>query len=151
MHLYYSNAKQLEKGFNEFVGGQFQMKTKDWVFRGQIKECMALSNRRIKIYFDWLCERHFFFDSSGVLQPRWSLLVAPPGLHHLDVEFRYFYFQTDEDRIKVKGQLGEICHLCRSDDYTNLVQHGDEFAHYCNLHMLKLCQSILVLLKQNCG
>lgn len=146
MHLYYSNAKQLEKGFNEFVGGQFQMKTKDWVFRGEIKECVALSNKRVKIYFNWLCERHFFFDNFEILQPKWSLLVAPPGLHHLDFELRFFYPQPDEDRIKVKGQLGEICHLFQKNDHTNLVQCGGEFVPYCNLHKLELWRAIIIVL-----
>ena|ERR1700686_3609861 len=151
MHLYYSNLKDLEIGFNEYIGGQLQTKTMDWMFRGEIKGCMAINRTRIKISFNWLCERHFYFDNFGILQPKWSLLVAPPGLHHLDLELKYFYTQPDENRMKVKGKLGEICHLFPKDDHTNLVQCGDKFVPYCNLHKLEIIRAILVLNELNCG
>jgi len=147
MHLYYWDPGELEKKLNdEFIGGQFQMKTIDWVFRGKVKECMALASRRIKVSFSWLCERHFFFDNSWTPRPKWSLLPAPPSLHYLDVEYRYFYVQDDEDRVKVKGRLGEICHFFKPGDHTNLVQRGDEFVPYCQLYQQQLRRVVIALL-----
>ena len=138
MHLYRISQSLLEKGLNLLIGGQFQMKTREGVFRGEIKECMALSNRRIKISFNWLCVGYVFFDNSGLPKPRkWVLLKDPPGLHHVDLEWRYFYFQTDENRVKIKGQLGEICHLFRKGNHTNLVRCGDEFVAYAKIHQLE--------------
>ncbi len=149
MHLYYWDRKKLENMLAGFTGGQFQMQTREgFLFRGEIKESFAPSDKvkRVLISFTWLTERRFFFDEFWTLRPKWSLQQIPPKSPYLDVGFSYYYNQPDEDRIKMRGELGEICHFYRQGDYTNLIRNGDEFLPYATRHHLRLWRAIVVLL-----
>lgn len=124
-----------------FVGGQFRLaklshtdepKKKILInFQGEITstEVPDMKIKRVVIFFEWLCERHFVFDRNGILQPRWSLIPPPPnGVQRIDFDFVVFYSQPRRnDRLKLKGWGREFCRLYRKDDPKNLVRQGKEF------------------------
>src|SRR3989344_8294519 len=94
-HVHYMEPELLEVQLNRFaVGGQFQMITKEAMYRGEIEKCLVLAERRVVIHFKWLCERRFCpgsFWRRRTLQSQWSLLTRPLYFHNLDVEYRWFY------------------------------------------------------------
>ena len=146
MHGYY--WKRLNK-LAEFDGGQFSMETKEGlVFRGEIRDCYAPNdkNKRVLISFNWLSERRFVLDNYWKSRPKWYLIETPTGSPYLDVRFTTYYSQPDEDRIKMWGELGEICRFFKKGDHSNLVRCGDEFVPFCSLHELKFWQAIIVAL-----
>lgn len=142
MHGYYWSPNRLNKRLAEFVGGQFQMqRTKEGlVFQGEIesyrvendgKKCVFLS-------FNWLCERRFVgFDGSGKLKPKWVKLQSHLGLPRLEVPFTTYYYQPDEERLKMwGGGWGEVCRFYKPGDWMNLVRFGadeDKFVPYYEL------------------
>lgn len=153
MHGYHWDRKRLEGTLNEFAGGQFQMETKEHLlFRGEIADSIAPSSeiRRVLVSFVWLAERRFIFDENWTLRPKWFLLQQPAGLKspYLSVEFSYYYSQQDEDRVKMRGTLGEVCHFYKKEDHTNLVCNGDEIVQYWELHKLGFFQAIMIVLKK---
>lgn len=151
MHGYYWDRKKLEGILKEFDGGQFQMETKEnLLFRGEIADSIAPSSelRRVLVSFVWLAERRSVFDENWTLRPKWFLLQQPDGLKspYLSVEFSYYYRQTDEDRVKMRGILGEVCHFYKKEDHTNLVRQEDDLVPYGKLHRLSFFQATIVAL-----
>lgn len=147
MHGYYGDRKKLEGILKGFDGGQFQMETKEHLlFRGEIANSIAPSSeiRRVLVSFVWLSERRFVFDENWTLRPKWLLLQQPDGLKspYLSVEFSYYYRQPDEDRVKMRGTLGEVCHFYKREDHTNLVRMEDGFMQYWKLHKLQFCRAL---------
>lgn len=142
MHGYYWDRLRLKKKLEEFTGGQFLMETKEGlVFRGEMEKWFIpdMSQRRIFIYFSWLCERHFRLDELFRPVTKWTLLESPARSHCLNVEFTTYYFQRKrdgkdgkeprEERIKMWTPLGEVCRFFKGNDPSNLKQQepGDEF------------------------
>ena len=127
------------------------METKEGlVFRGEIKECAIPSNknRRVLISFNWLSERRLFLDEWWKPKPQWVLLEPPHSSSTLDVGFSSYYTQQDEGRIKMWGELGEVCRFFGKDDHTNLVRNGDEILHYWELHKLNFFRAIIIALRK---
>jgi hypothetical protein len=149
MHLYYWDKKRLEKTLVKFIGGQFLMETKEGlVFRGEISEYFVPDNRNkmVIITFNWLSERRLVSDANWNLVPKWYRLKPPIGHSLMNVGFTTYYSQPDEDRLKMWGEQGEVCHFFRKEDHTNLVSRGDEFVPYWQLHHLLFCRAIITLL-----
>ncbi|HTE48613.1 MAG TPA: hypothetical protein VK675_01765 [Candidatus Paceibacterota bacterium] len=183
MHLWYWNAKRLEKTLKEFVGGQMMIDEKDGLkLRGQTSRFIVYNRgeKRILIFVDWLCERKFVVDKFWKPIPKWfplepptalvssnwlserkyvldqmsidspireSYLLEPPSdPFFLDVGFTTYYSQPDEDRLKMFGEFGGICHFFRKNDHTNLVRCGEEFVPYGQIHLLKLRRIFVALL-----
>jgi len=148
-HLHRWDKGRLEKILGKFVGreAQFLMETKEGlVFRGEISDCLVPNdrNKRVFVYFNWLTERRFVPDEGGKQKLKWFLQDSPPGGSPLlDVGFAYYYSQPDEDRLKMKGDRGEVCHFFKKEDHTNLVRCGDEFTPYYLLHQRWLWQAVL--------
>lgn len=147
MHGYFWDKKRLEKRLGKFQNGQFLMETKEGLmFRGEIKECVipAGKNRRVLIAFNWLCERRFILNEWWKPVPKWVRLESPIGSSHLDVIFSTYYIQYDEERLKMWGELGEVCRFFKKDDHTNLVRTGDEIVSYWELHKFNFFRAIQI-------
>lgn len=147
MHGYFWCRKRLKERLKTFVGGQFLMETmvetevrsrvkatretsKGLVFRGKIESCSIpdMTQKRVLIYFSWLCEGRFGLNELWQPIPKWVLLEPPLGSQHLDVEFTTYYFQRRKGRIKMwTTTRGEVCRFYQSDDPSNLRREGDEF------------------------
>ncbi len=151
MHSYCWNCTHLEKILEGFVNGQFQMirrtKSDTLHFRGEIEKINVANQKKIHISFNWLCEERVVHDWS--LQPRlkWYLLDQSIGKRSLEVPFRAYYVQHDEDRIKMwGGGWSEVCRFFKKDDHTNLVRNGNEIIQYWELHKLSFFRAIIIAL-----
>ncbi|OGI95442.1 hypothetical protein A2917_02675 [Candidatus Nomurabacteria bacterium RIFCSPLOWO2_01_FULL_42_17] len=138
MHGYYWSRVSLEKELKKFAGGQFLMETKEGlVFRGQIQKWSIpdMGQRKVLVYFDWLCERRFGVDKDFKPISKWVLLEPPSGFQCLTIEFTSYYFQRKrkdrEERIKMWTLLGEVCRFFQKEDPSNLrQQESGEFLPY---------------------
>ncbi len=147
MHLYYFDKKHLEETLREFAGGQFMMKTREGlVFRGKVSACFVPSkmNKRVLVYFHWLSERRLVLDKWEMLSQKWFLVEPSIHPHFLNIGFTSYYFQPDEERVKMWGEFGEVCHFFTKGDHTNLVSCGDDFVPYCDLHKLEFWKVIIM-------
>lgn len=149
MHLYYWNKRRLEKELKRFKEGQFLMVTKhDLIFRGKIKDCFVpdINIKRVLIHFHWLGELRFIPQEYAKPLPKWFIIKPLVGSTFLDVGFTAYYYQPDEERLKMWGGFGEICHFFKEDDYSNLVRQENELIPYCQIRQRQFWQIIAFLL-----
>jgi hypothetical protein len=152
MHGYFWNRKHLAEILKEFVGGQFQMirRTKQDTlhFRGEVEKInVAADQKKISFSFNWLCEERLVHDWSLQSRLKWFLLDHPVGNHSLEVPFRAYYVQPDEDRIKLwGGGWNEVCRFYKKGDHTNLTSNGDEIVPCWELHKLSFFHAMRVSL-----
>lgn len=145
MHLYHVNLQRLRDRLADFSGGQFLMETKEGlVFRGEVSRCFVPEgqSKQVSVFFNWLSERRFVLDAGWSLRPKWFPLQPPNGLqipYRLDLGYSSYYYQPDEDRVKMWGERKEVCHFFMPWDHTNLVlvEGRNEFVPYCELPKAK--------------
>lgn len=134
MHLYLWSIARLRGSLGEYSKGQFQIETRDGIYRGEIKDIFFSEkpmDRKMTITFKWWCIRriknHDIHTNDRIvvweeiIQGRWR---TTPGV---EIKFDWYYFQRDrpdrKKRIKLKTNLNESCHFYRLDDPTNLVRN----------------------------
>ncbi len=137
MHLYLWSVENLRKKLDKYVAGQFQIETKDGIYRGKISEIRLSSNpkeRKLEVVFDWLCIRRLRNDD---LQLRILVWEEVPRLesiskHCIAVKFKWYYFQRKRqdrnERVKLKTDLNEICRFYRFNDPCCLVKDDNGYS-----------------------
>ncbi|MES3032260.1 MAG: hypothetical protein V4699_03420 [Patescibacteria group bacterium] len=146
----FRNIEKLRAMLEGFARGQFLMETPEgFVFRGEIERCWV-GDDSVFVSFTWLCERRFVFVFDGAwelrkLKPKWFPLESLKGPPFLELKPGKYYYQADEDRVKIEEGKGAICHFFRKGDYTNLVKCEDEFIPFGELHKLEFCKAISLL------
>jgi hypothetical protein len=134
MHLYLWKVERLENRLEKYIGGQFQIETRDGIYRGEIENITFSdkpNNKKMTVIFKWWCirriknndihtnERMVFWDE---IKP--DSRVSKPSV---EIRFTWYYFQRDredrKERIKLKTDFGESCRFYKPDDPTNLVRN----------------------------
>ena len=164
MHAYFWDPVRLTKELSNYIGGQLQIesvegctdfKTRKFI-RGQIRDFridLSSKRREIFIQFDWICEKSFsvkgseseieFYKLSN--SRKWNTL---PANSEMRVGYTTYYFQKDEDRIKLWTDLKETAHFYKQGDHTNLIRTDDKFVEYqvVNYKKLLLCLCYAIVL-----
>ncbi len=137
----------------EFVGGQCRVQTKEReLSQGEIKAFRIYGDnpRRIRIYFAWLCSERRAFDKLSKpwkTKLKWLPTQCSLGPPFLDLSFRTYYYQPDEERIKMWGGGGsEVYRFYKPDDHLRLVPDGGNYIPYHELYAHKLKLALWVAL-----
>lgn len=136
MHLYLWSIPKLQKKLERYSGGQFQIETKDGVYRGKIADIKLSSNpkeRRLEVRLDWLCIRRIRNDDFQLRTPVWEEVPRQERVsrHCIAVKFKWYYFQRKRsdrnERVKLKTDFNEICRFYRFNDPCCLVKDNDGY------------------------
>jgi hypothetical protein len=170
MHAYFWDPVRLLKELPDYDGGQIQIESTEKygnsltvkVFRGRIKRCFVdirPGKKEIYISFDWLCYKDFQIKGEEneierftlASKKQWSVLPSEQGI---TVRYTTYYFQRDEDRVKMWTSLGEIIHFYKIGDHTNLIiDCNGKFTPYQVVNykklLLSLCYIIVINSKKN--
>lgn len=174
MHGYFWDPVRLLKELSGYDGGQIQIESTERygdfltvkVFRGQIESCFVdikPGKREVRISFDWLCYKDFQIEDRKkekndeierfviASKRQWLVLPSEKGI---TVRYTTYYFQRDEDRVKMWTSLGEIIHFYKKGDHTNLiVDCNGKFTPYQVVNykklLLSLCYTIVINSKKN--
>jgi hypothetical protein len=105
-------------------------------YRGVVKSITVYPpQQKIRIRFYFLCILRPVTYHDITKDFIWKLRTdCKPG-YYIDFDYRHFYYQPDEQRIKIDG-FGEVCHFYLTDDHTNIYQVEEEnYASYLKTHL----------------
>lgn len=164
MHGYFWNKVKLAKELSNYVGGQFQIESIERcsdsmihkILRGQVLDLrldLSSKKREVFVRFAWICEKSFpikgnedeieFYKLSN--SRRWNALQVNS---EMKVVYTTYYFQRDEDRVKLWTDLKETAHFYKQGDHTNLIMIDDKFVEYRVANykklLLSLCYTIVI-------
>jgi hypothetical protein len=131
------DPNELNKILEKFLHGQCSIQTTSGeTYRGMV-DSYAVHPKKfsVSIRFSWLAKlQPIYVLNINETRPRWFIVSTCPNGYEVVFNYASYYYQTDEDRVKIKGRAGEICRFYKADDHTNIVQlaNTDQYIPHCH-------------------
>lgn len=168
MHGYFWDPLELLREMRGYDGGQLQIESTEKsgnlrthkMFRGEIRKSdvvLVPKKREIIVEFNWLCYKQFDFAGKKTQSELMLISNNHPWSRQptrcngpIIIGYTTYYPQKDEERIKVWTNLGEIIHIFKPGDHTNLIPSDDDkFRPYQVVHYKKLLLSLCYTIVMN--
>lgn len=131
--LYERSPIGLVEILKDSIGIQCIITKKHRIFQGEISSYSFPSKSKKKFFltFRWLCQQRIVTDLQGNRIIKWIPVPLPEtGTHSLEINFRSYYMQTDENRVKIHAKGVALRILDKEEDYLRLIFYRGEYVYF---------------------